>query len=197
MSKAKHQCPEFLWVQFPSALMEIVDIKPISVFHPPIFPTHIALRWNCKIWINYGGRTVPCVIEVFAFWFVKICKRIFLLCVVNVEKVMITVQTPNDADEWPILMCHDNEVTMYRVLAGLILEQEVALCLVCVDLGQSGLTVEAKIVLWRFQPKSQPDLTFQNNSLFFPSFSSMIRSKWWFFARGSKNFYFMCLSEVR
>lgn len=98
----------------------------------------------------------------------KICKRIFLLCVVNVEKVMITVQTPNDADEWPILICHDNEVPMYRVLAGLILEQEVALCLVCVELGRSGLTVEAKIVLWRFQPKSQPDLTFQNNSLFFP-----------------------------
>lgn len=40
MSEEKHQWPEFLWVQFPSMLMGIVDLKPGSVLHPPVLPTH-------------------------------------------------------------------------------------------------------------------------------------------------------------
>jgi len=41
---------------------------------------------------------------VFAVWLVKICKEIFGLFLVNVEKVMITVQAPNCAEKRPILI---------------------------------------------------------------------------------------------
>lgn len=162
MSKEKHQWPEFLWVQFPSILMEIVDLKPISVLHPPILPTHITLSWNCEVWINYWERTISV-----CYWSVciLICKQLFLLR--NVEKVMITVQAPNYADKWFISIGHDNEVTMYHMIAVFnikLFRQVVTLHLFCVDPSWSGLTVEAEIAPWRFQPKSQPSLIFQHNS---------------------------------
>lgn len=98
-------------------------------------------------------------------------QAIFLLFLRNVEKVMITLQAPNYADKWPILICHDNEVAMYHMIAMLILNLlgKRSLYLFCVDLSWSDLTVEAEIAPWRFQPKPQPSLTFQHNT-----FSSLL-----------------------
>lgn len=96
-------------------------------------------------------------------------QAIFLLFLRNVEKVMITLQAPNYADKWPILICHDNEVAMYHMIAMLILNLlgKRSLYLFCVDLSWSDLTVEAEIAPWRFQPKPQPSLTFHILLCFF------------------------------
>lgn len=47
---------------------------------------------------------------------------LLLLFLRKVEKEIITLQAPNYADKWPILMCHDNEFTMGHMTAVLILK---------------------------------------------------------------------------